>query len=814
MFNLYKTELPYSNSSPKSKNKFPKSTKNKNKKIQINNLLSRKDLNKKIINSSLNRKLLSENYLDFLIKEKLIYADIDKIAAHYSKKIDEYKQRYDENQNIINQKRKELQDLNMELYKNIVNHMQFENTENFDERPDQEIEKTKKEIKAKEHQIEVFKDIYNQSYKLNLNLSNKFSLEQNYGKIYEDQYIKYNNIYQNSINKIQKQEEKLNVLNGYFNKFKIINNSLILNQVEKLNRLEYEIVMIKNDVVDFEENFARIQQKNEQFQKILESAKHEYKMRKYDFNSIEKTFLKEYYKMFEIYEIFKVEDIDNILKQFIIIKQKFNDLSLKFNKHSNENMHLRMKLTRLEKKLTEIKNKTIEKKEQAKIDSEKSDKDLMEIINLQKNEFNILNMEMVNSCINKENLISFALNNLIALNIKIITSLNNSYNKSPLLSKTKLVISRKSKLFESYNIKSIGIMKEKNLILLIANLFKTTTTKIYEIIQNVLYNIYILINIKEEEQKNEEESITEQKFNIIQCNSERVKKMMDSQLKIIREKLRVKKQIYSRNSEQLLTNPKNNNSPLNKKVRHSFSSDNIFNINEKKISIKKYQMISPQDLLSEFSNYNDNNLMASLDYSGINKKLFIEEYSNELVAESDKEKMKDERTQKIKQSSRLIKNRLEEKELRNYLKKKTNIKRIIKLRKNIKNKKSDEQGEEELKEYENELIALKKELREKQKPKKFKIKLANPENNLISNRYEDIRMLEFNYFKHYSDYRVEQNIFNEYFYNVRKKFHENSKGQITSQSLNNSSTNRNVYNKKKLNKNYSIFLPKIDSKGI
>ena len=81
------------------------------------------------------------------------------------------------------------------------------------------------------------------------------------------------------------------------------------------------------------------------------------------------------------------------------------------------------------------------------------------------------------------------------------------------------------------------------------------------------------------------------------------------------------------------------------------------------------------------------------------------------------------------------------------------------MRKKVKTTKLDEQGEEELKEYENELMLLKKELEESKKRKKFKIKLADPENNLIINRNEDIRMLEINYVKNYSDYRVEQNIF-------------------------------------------------------
>ena len=94
-----------------------------------------------------------------------------------------------------------------------------------------------------------------------------------------------------------------------------------------------------------------------------------------------------------------------------------------------------------------------------------------------------------------------------------------------------------------------------------------------------------------------------------------------------------------------------------------------------------------------------------------------------------------------------IKYKLEDKELKKFIMNKENKLRIIQLRKNIKEKKLDEQGEDELKDYENELMLLKKELSESKKRKKFKVKLANPENNLIINRNEELRKFEFNYIK-------------------------------------------------------------------
>ncbi len=147
--------------------------------------------------------------------------------------------------------------------------------------------------------------------------------------------------------------------------------------------------------------------------------------------------------MFEIYEIFKVENIEHILSQFVLIKQKYLSLSSKFNKSSKDLMLLKIELTGEEKKLNEMKKELKERNKNTKINIEKSNKDLDEIINMQKNDFNLTNVDLFNQCINKENLINICINYLVSLRQKIIFSLNNSINKSPLISKKKFDDSKK-----------------------------------------------------------------------------------------------------------------------------------------------------------------------------------------------------------------------------------------------------------------------------------------------------------------------------------------------------------------------------------
>ena len=818
MNNLFPTEVKNDNNNI-SLSQIIISTLNKNsdEKIKINNLISRNDLTKKIITESQNRKKLSENYLDFMIKEKLNYVNVDKIIEHYDSKIEVYKKKYDENINIIKQKKEELKNIKIIIYENLIKYIDFNETKNEEEKPNDELEILKKEISSKEHEVEVYTDLYNRTYKLNINLKNKYSIEKNYCKTYDDQYDRYNNIYNNSINKIQAQENKLNLLNKYFNKYKNINNSLISEKIEILNKLKYEIALIKNKVNIFEDNLAKIQEKNICYQNLVETKKKEYDIRKNDYNSIKKFYMKEYLKMFEIYEIFKVENIRHILSQFILIKQKYKNLYTKFNKTSKDIMLLRIQLLSAEKKLNDIKKEIEQLKENNKMNKEKTYKDLVEIINMKKFDINLTNEETYNQCLNKENLIHLYLKNLVALNQKIIVSINNSINKSPLISK-------KQNEYENYDINLVNKLKDKNLFLFILKLFKSFSKIICDIIQNVLYNIYLIINTKEEEQLYEEENLNNEKIKIITNNSYTIKNMIKTQLKEIKDKLSVKKQIYSRNKDNLIFSlNEKNNSNLNKKLLNAFSCDNIFKQKEKQILSQKHQIISPKDLFKEYSNYNNknnNDTFINNNSLRINKKLFIKKYANELVSEYDIEKIRQERTKRIKEASRIINNKLEEKELKNYLNKKENKEKIEKFKERIKNDKFEcENEEEEKREYEKKLMLLKKEIKESKKPKIYNIKLSNPENDLIWSRYQEIRRLENSYIKHYSDYTVEQNIFNEYFYNAKKKFTDLKKRQknmrnLNKYELNNSYSTRNLFSKKNIFANFSIILPKIKKEYI
>ena len=72
---------------------------------------------------------------------------------------------------------------------------------------------------------------------------------------------------------MKRQEEKLNELKEDFKKCKIINNSLISEKVQKINKLEYEIEMIKNNVANYLENLEKLKDKIVQFQGTVDNCK-------------------------------------------------------------------------------------------------------------------------------------------------------------------------------------------------------------------------------------------------------------------------------------------------------------------------------------------------------------------------------------------------------------------------------------------------------------------------------------------------------------------------------------------------------------
>jgi hypothetical protein len=228
----------------------------------------------------------------------------------------------------------------------------------------------------------------------------------------------------------------------------------------------------------------------------------------------------------------------------------------------------------------------------------------------------------------------------------------------------------------SVNLNCMEKIDDPKLLLFIISLIKDTRIFINQIVINVFYNIYSIINIEQNNLENINninalETNNNDKIDIIKLNSSIIQKEYNKQLKLSIQQLRLKKKIYSRNKDDILKkNEKSINSATMKKMNFSPSDYSIFS--KESQLLNKRDLISPKDFFKDYIQYYNKSPIVDNDgFSGINKKLFIERYTNDLVSEKKYLEMKKiEKMKKREESTRLIKEKLEERELINFLKKK------------------------------------------------------------------------------------------------------------------------------------------------
>ena len=133
------------------------------------------------------------------------------------------------------------------------------------------LNQKKREIKLKKHELEMYHQLFNQTYKTNYKLINKLEIETKYSKIYNEQYEKYTMVKNTSLSKLRNQEEILKNLNFYFEQYATANENAINEKTKKLNKEEYEVYMIKNDIISFEKGIQKLKKRQEEL--ILEYEK-------------------------------------------------------------------------------------------------------------------------------------------------------------------------------------------------------------------------------------------------------------------------------------------------------------------------------------------------------------------------------------------------------------------------------------------------------------------------------------------------------------------------------------------------------------
>ena len=107
---------------------------------------------------------IMENFFDFLINENPNYADFDKVIEYYENKLRNNERIFNQNLDIIKTKKIENEKIQKHIYDIILNNVKLTNPD-IDLYYQNLIEKYKKEITLTQHELEVYKNTFNDIYK-------------------------------------------------------------------------------------------------------------------------------------------------------------------------------------------------------------------------------------------------------------------------------------------------------------------------------------------------------------------------------------------------------------------------------------------------------------------------------------------------------------------------------------------------------------------------------------------------------------------------------------------------------------------------
>ena len=801
----------------------------KNKKM-INIIPTNKNIKNK------EKELLNENFLDYLINNQTNYANFEKVIDYYEKKIFKNEKIFNENLKIIEKKKEEIQNLKKTINNNIFNNITLTN-KNLDIYYLNLFQKIKNDIIFHEHQLEIYKKQYNDTYKLNYKLSNRLEKENKLVRIGDEQYNKYLNIKETSFSKMLKQEEMLKTLNNYFNKCQKTNEELRAQKKEKIKKLDYEVYLFKKGEQKYNQNIEEIKEKNNIINNIILEKQKQYEILYNDYKYNIKSYFRDKKYLNQIYEVFGIFDIENIIKIIKQLTQKYNELSLNFIFKSKENIKLNENLTNLNKEyiklIDSIKNKKKAKNEDDKIINhiEKYD-ELKTKIQTYKNSFS----EKYDNFQEKVELSSKFVSLILRLLDRIIDSSKNKdvFNIMKDINDRRFIqLKQYQEYYKIYIQKNNKINYDqvffnKKFLIFIIFIFNELNYRIKTAISNVFNKFYKKelseennnktsseINIKNNKSVIDLNIENENKICICRFEPKKFENIINNKIKIIKEKLEEKKIFFKSKEKNMNENnnskEKNNEynlSSINRSMEYMSKKDFLYNYylhyqktitksipQDNSITIfKNKNNINNENTSSNFYNsstkYNDSDNKINL-----NKFNFIINFTNDFVSDKkENEKKKKEKLERILKKSKKIKAQLEQEEFLKYLKKSRKKKSLLKhyySQDDISidsNELNESEMREELKRQfiHDELIKLKKE-------KKYNFKYESPEIAKIFKRNEDIKTLESNFYKNKKNFILDSSFFNENYFKLKKQFNENMiKANLRNKFLN--------YKKKMLSK--------------
>ena len=841
---------------------YPQKKMKKNKSTS-NVILNRNILLEKYRIKEKENKVLKNNFFEFMTKNTN-YLDMNKFTQYFNQIEEEQKHKYDENLKIIENKKKLLKELNFQVNKNIIENYKID-IKDIELLYEKKIITKKSEIKIKKHELEMYHQLFSQTYKKNYKLKNKLETEYKYQKLYNEQHEKYSILKNTTLYKLQRQEHLLNNLNDYFEKYVVANEESVSEKAVQLNKAEFEISLIKNDIINIQNAIQDLKEKNEELEENIKLSEENYDLKKIDYFSIMKSYLKSLNKMKNIYQVLDVENVGQILEKYNTLQKDYNKNSYMIKNISLEIINLNNDLKNKKDELENIFNKI--KKIKKELMSKKNN-DTEERLILKKSQIKLLISKIRDTSKEKINIFTQCINNALTNIYKISESMKISAVISPFTYVNKFTDEFNCFLSEDKKSLNLDLEKEyddKKMLKFVITLIKNLYIFFSNINTNICLYLFKKINEEKKEKRRKE---TEEKrrssvvffkpktddnnknfVEIYYLKSKYILHFFEKELNYSISRLNEKKKIFMRKpkdifkkiysekstkknfskfSSNLLSSPENNNqNESNETSTYKESIDDSTKKkekNEKKLLSPRNKIMAKDDFMKKYCTFYKNSLNNNKNLNESLPKLnsttlsshrfrFIDNFINNKVSvKLSQEKEQTMYKEKIKEKSKEITSRIKEKELMEFMeklnkKKYNNIKVFDSKEEGIDDR--DLSTEQEKKEEQKKVYLAQKALEESKKPKKYKLKSTEPEMNTILERLDDLRALELFFSKSNKNKVLESSAFNEYYFKVKRILFK-AQNKLRESNISNNNLNKSTKNayknidshfKKKLNGN-------------
>ncbi len=690
------------------------------------------------------KKKNEENFLNYLIEEKINYANFEKIKNHYQEILINNYNKY--NSNCV--KIKKLKEKNEE-YLSLFNKILVENfyisNQDIIDYYNIEIEKKKKIIKIKEHELKCYNHLYTRTYKHNYLISNKLEEENKIKLIYNAQYEKYNILKYHALNNYTKQEKILNEI-IFFQKIDNLKfNENIKKKQNIYDKLELDVLELKKNISYNTKIIDDIKSNQIKLKKKIQAIKFLYNKEKKDFSNDLKNYLNFKLKLFIILNSLKVKNIENVIKKYNILQKKHIELGLlnsQINKEvinlneilkNNENeinlinkkikQKLNEKLKFSDEEFEEYSQKTKELKYENQIYKKKinESKEIIEKIY----EFLILSIQKITFCLSKKIKYSNKYSNEFLI--------ENSLNKKLYINFNNFIDYCNKNSIEFFFILIKDFFKYFSII------FIKTSKTIYNIFNQKLASVQkgkLFFNRKKNKKIN---------FQIFNIDNQEIINIFYNLIKNHIKNQTQKKNIIKKNDEEILVNQNKNKTIINQSINNR--------------SQFQKETLSRNEFLNKYLDYFRENSLNSQVKELKNSFLLIDKYTNELVS--------DEIKTKKKKRNNILKNITNKKPKRNE----NVMAKSLSLRKSensieISDYSDEEENKKNIDSLKNNKLNF---FKNKNNLNSYLIKTNNLETNKIYFRINDLRNLELHYFKQKDRFMVNQSIFNDIYINFRKK---------------------------------------------